>query len=50
MQLLNGVRSETGVLDMAEEQRASFQYEAKWFVVWAGVWIAALAVLLPALI
>jgi hypothetical protein len=50
MQLLSGVRIETGVLDMAEEQRASFQNEAKWFVVWAGVWIAALAVLLPALI
>ena len=50
MQLLSGVRSETGALDMAEEQRASFQNEAKWFVVWAGIWIAALALLLPALI
>lgn len=41
---------EISTLDAAVPEAALTQDEAKWFFIWACLWIAALAVLLPALI
>lgn len=41
---------ESATFELTGEYSAASQHEAKWFMVWAGVWIIALAVLLPALI
>ena len=50
MQLLRNVTLESGGLEIAQEASGVLQSEGKWFILWAGVWIVALAVLLPALI
>jgi hypothetical protein len=50
MQLLRKVTLEAGGVEIAQEVSGGLQDEGKWFILWAGVWIIALAVLLPALI
>ena len=50
MQLLQKVTLDAGSLEIAQETPGALQNEGKWFILWAGVWIIALAVLLPALI
>ncbi|HKT50806.1 MAG TPA: hypothetical protein VJV96_10930 [Candidatus Angelobacter sp.] len=50
MQLLPKATLEAGGLEIAQETSGAFQSEGKWFILWAGVWIIALAALLPALI
>jgi len=50
MQVSGNQNIEISTLDAAVPESALTQDEAKWFLVWACVWIAALAVLLPALI
>lgn len=50
MQLLRRGTLEAGSLEIAQETAGALQDEGKWFILWAGVWIIALAVLLPALI
>lgn len=50
MQLLSKMTVEAGSFEVAQERCMEPQNEAKWFVVWAGLWIAALAILLPALV
>ncbi|HEU5413102.1 MAG TPA: hypothetical protein VFW31_05065 [Candidatus Angelobacter sp.] len=49
MQLLRRVTLEAGSAEIAQEVSGGLQDEGKWFILWAGVWIIALAVLLPAL-
>ena len=50
MQASGNQRSEITTMDAAVAEGTLTQDEAKWFVLWACLWIAALAVLLPALI
>jgi hypothetical protein len=50
MQVLSKLTVEAAGFEVTEERCAALPNEAKWFMVWAGVWIVALAVLLPALI
>lgn len=50
MQLLSKATIEAKSFEVAQEQCMAPQNEAKWLVLWGGVWIVALAILLPALI
>ncbi|MGE5324556.1 MAG: hypothetical protein ACM3SW_16940 [Actinomycetota bacterium] len=50
MQVLGNGAGEAGVCKLDEEQYMFSAGEAKWFVLWACVWILALALLFPALI
>jgi hypothetical protein len=50
MQLQSKATIRAQSFEVAQEQCASLQNEAKWLVVWAGLWIVALAILLPALL
>jgi len=50
MQVSGNQTVEISTLDAAVPEGALTQDEAKWFVIWACLWIAALAILLPALI
>jgi len=50
MQLSGNQTVEINTLDPGVSEGALAQDEAKWFVIWACLWIVALALLLPALI
>lgn len=49
MQVSRNQTIEIGTMDARAEGTLT-QDEGKWFILWACLWIAALAVLLPALI
>lgn len=50
MQVLGDGAAEAGVCKLNQEECMFSGDEVKWFVLWAGVWIVALALLFPALI
>lgn len=50
MKVLSKARFETAGFEVTDDASGPLADEGKWFIVWAGAWILALAMLLPALI
>lgn len=50
MQVLGNNAGEAGLCKLGQEEYVLSGNEVKWFVLWACVWIFALALLLPALV
>lgn len=50
MQVLGDGAGEAGVCKLDQQEYSLSGDEVKWFVLWACVWILALALLFPALI
>ena len=50
MQVLGNGAADAGICNLDQEEHMLSGDEVKWFVLWACVWILALALLFPALI